>query len=210
MARDYVTVANLATGYIGDDDLISAPDEQSKPARTVAAVWDEVRKFVLSKNEWTFARRGISLAARPATAANPVIGYDYAFPLPVDYRRLIQIIEPIACRSRYLVAADAAGKREILVNTAGPLVIRYIRDVEDPALWSDGFTEAFVFRLAWQICDRLSGDKARKRDAGDQFRMALRQAGGANAKEDPPRELDRGDWVRSRRSSLLDPSSGFH
>ena len=210
MARDYVTVANLATGFIGDDDLISAPDEQSKPARTVAAVWDEVRRFVLSKNDWTFARRRLELAARPATAEDPVIGFDNAFPLPVDCRRLCEILEPLDCVDAYALGANVEGKGEILADTIGPLKIRYIADVVDPALWSDGFTEAFAMRLAWQICDRLSGDKARKTDANRAFELALRRAGGVNAKQDPPRSLGRGDWVRARRSSMPDPTSGFH
>lgn len=193
MARDKVTIGNLALSFIGDS-RISDIEEDSKPAREIRPVWDEVRRFVLGKGEWNFAMRRKSLSARPATVTNPVIGYENAFPLPSDCRRFVEIIEPRQVRDCY---ANEAG--EILANTTGPLVIRYVRDVVEPALWSDGFVEAFAFRLAWQICDALAGEgKGRKEKALKAYKEALKEAKGDDAKQNPPRAHVETDWVRER------------
>ncbi len=209
MARDQVTIANLATGFFGEDDQIRSLDEDSKPARTVRAVWDELRRFVLSKGEWDFATRTLELSPRPAHVDWPVYGYRYAFKLPSSMRRFIAVLEPdFIVQSAYRIQAGRQGP-EILADSAA-LTVRFVDDVTECAYWSDGFVEAFAMRLAWQIADRLSGDKQRKQQALDAYETALRRAKGVDAKQNPPRRQTEGEWTRARRGGRLDPSTGWH
>lgn len=200
MARDFVTIANMATGFFGEDDQIREPNEDSKPARSIQAVWEEGRKIVLSKGEWDFAMHRAELAA---LADDAPIGFLYAFPLPVDHRRLVEILEP-----RELDYSLEGGK--ILCDTPGPVRIRYVRDVPEPALWSDGFVEAFSMWLAWRVADRLSGDKQRKREAWAAYKEALKEAKGVDAKQNPPRQHPETEWTRARHAGVSDLSSGRH
>lgn len=197
MAIDYVTVANLATGFFGEDDQISAPDEDSKPARTVAAAWNAVRAFVLAKSDWSFASRRVNLAARAPSDEWPVIGFERAFPLPQDFIRLIDVGGIRLGEDDYAIEAGPS-RRELLVDRTGPLVLRYVFDQEDVTRWSPEFVEAFSMRLAWQIADRLSGDKQRKQQALDAYTRAIGEARGSDARQKPPRDQAETDWSRAR------------
>lgn len=198
MAIDYVTVANLATGFFGEDDQISDPDEDSKPARTVKAAWEPLRLFVLGKADWSFASRRVNLAARPATDEWPIIGYASAYPLPTDFVRLIQLGGEYLDEDCYAIEAGEA-RRELLVDRTGPLVLRYVFDQDDVTRWSPEFVEAFSMRLAWQIADRLSGDKQRKQQALDAYTRTIAEARGSDARQKAPRDQHETDWSRARR-----------
>ena len=194
-----VDIANLATGFFGEDDQIRSPDDDSKPARTVRAAWAKVRKFVFSKANWSCGLRRSQLSARAADGAFPVLDpYTHAFPLPTSFVRLAQILDPHIARDEYTILRGPKG-REIHCAYAGPLTIEWVEEVKDPALWSSEFIEAFTMRLAWQIADRLSGDKQRKQQAFDAYRDALRDGRGSDARQQAPRQHAGGDWVRSRR-----------
>jgi hypothetical protein len=199
MADEFnVEIANLATGFFGEDDQIRSPDDDSKPARTVRAVWSLVRKFVHSKANWSHGLRTVNLSARAANGAFPLVSHAYAYPLPARFARLARIVEPKGARDAYAIQRGPAG-REILTDYAGPLTIEYVEDVEDPARWSPEFVEAFAMRLAWQICDRLSGDKGRKKDAENAYRAALSEARGSDARQQAPRDHAATPWTSARR-----------
>lgn len=195
-----VEIANLATGFFGEDDQIREPNEDSKPARSVRAVWRKVRRFVLTKANWSHALRRQNLSARTASDEFPLIDFEYAFPLPADFVRLVKIIEPRAARDSYSLERGPKG-REILTNYAGPLQIQYVSDVEDPALWSEEYTEVFAMRLAYQVADRLSGSARRKEDARVAYMKALRDAMGGDARQQAPREHGSTPWNEARSRS---------
>lgn len=198
-----VEIANLATGFFGEDDQIRSPDDDSKPARSVRAAWVKTRQFVLSKTDWSFASRYSRLSARPDTNAEyPVLGYAYAYPLPARFVRLVRIVEPEGARDDYAIRRGPSG-REIFTDYAGPLEIEWIEDVEEVARWSVEFVEAFTMRLAWHVADRLSGDKQRKQQAYDAYREALSSGRNSDARQKPPRAHAQGDWSRGRRDVQL-------
>lgn len=194
-----VEIANLATGFFGEDDQIRSADDDSKPARTVRAVWGKIRRYVLAKADWSHARRRASLTARPNTNASfPIIGYAYAYPLPTRFIRLVRILEPVGARGDYQLQRGPNG-REILTDWEAPITIEYIEDVEEPGLWSAEFEECFAMRLAWQIADRLSGDKQRKNQAFEAYKDALRSGRSSDARQQPPREHAETPWNSGRR-----------
>jgi hypothetical protein len=193
MARDFVTIANLAVGFVGDDDQIREPSEDSKPARTVRAAWESVRQFVICAAEWNFAMRRAWLPAREISIEKPVIGFQNAYPLPHDCLRFVELLE--LQDVRYQIENG-----EILADWTGALPIRYEVDVAETALWSPEFVEAFSMRLAWQIADRLSGDKQRKQQAKDAYDGVIRKARGTDARQNPPRTHPETDWSRARRA----------
>lgn len=203
MALEFdVEIANLATGFFGEDDQIRSPDDDGKPARTVRAVWAKVRSFVFTKANWSCGRRRSRLAARAANARFPVLDpYSYAFPLPTGFVRLVAILSPEGVKQAYAIVRGPAG-REIHCDHAGPLEIEWIEDVADWSLWSAEFTEAFAMRLAYQIADRLSGDKARKQQALQAYKDALSEGAGSDARQQPPQPRVEGAWVRSRRGGV--------
>jgi len=157
-----------------------------------------VRSFVLSKTDWSFATRRVNLAARTATDEWPIIGYSNAFPLPTDFIRLVDIGGTRLLETDYAIEAGPA-RRELLVDRRGPLILRYVFDQEDVARWSPEFVEAFSMRLAWQIADRLSGDKQRKQQALDAYTKTISEARGSDARQKAPRDQLETDWSAARR-----------
>jgi hypothetical protein len=182
--QDYVTIANLALGLIGEDDAITSPDESSKAAREIKNAWDMVRRFVLAEANWSFGLRTAELTARPATAEHPILLYASAFPLPPDMLKFVELVDE-ALDEDYSIEAGPDSE-EILVNSNGPLFVRYIRDVDSPERWSPAFVEAFTARLGWQICDAMSGSQSRKTSAGKAYAVAI-----AKAKKDNNRRKTR-------------------
>jgi len=198
MPLDYVTVANLACGFFGEDNQISDKDQDSKAANAVRNAWDLVRLFVLSKTDWTFATRRQRLAARVPNVEWPIINFEFAYPLPSDFVKLVSVFDQQIGEEDFALESGPNG-REILLDRRGPLEIRYIWDVEEVARWSPEFIEAFSMRLAWQVADQLSGDKQRKQQALDAFKTAITDARGSDARQKPPRQMVETDWSRGRR-----------
>lgn len=208
MLLSYVAIANLALGHIGEDDRISDPDENSRAAREVKTAWEPTRLFVLADANWSFAIRTLELAARPADPLWPIALGRTAFPLPADLVNLAEIIDPDLYDDddEFAIEGGPNGS-ELLVESDGPITVRYVRDgldIADPARWSPGFSEAFAFRLAWQISDPLSADKGRKDRADVAYTKALRKAKKANARTKPFRQNPPTEWSQARRGGRTD------
>jgi hypothetical protein len=187
---DWVSIANLAASKIGEDDQIRAPDADTHLARSVRAVWDMVRRATLRDHPWNFAIRRDQLAAE-ALASVPY-PWAYSYPLPATNVRLLEVLN-VQARSDYQLEG-----RSILTNVAGPLYIRFVSDVVEPALWDDAFVEAFACRLAFQVADRITGDRGRKADCWSSYRAALSEAKRVDARENPAIAHEATSWETAR------------
>jgi hypothetical protein len=110
--------------------------------------------------------------------------------VPADFLRLVEVLDPAEIRETYKFERKA-----ILADTDGPVFIRYVADVEEVGDWDDLFVQAFAARLAFQIADRITGDRGRKADCWAEYKAAIADAGGVDAKEDPPVEPYDSSWV---------------
>lgn len=202
----YVPLANIALGHLGEDDRISAPNDDSKAARAIKSAWEPTRQFVLAEAHWSFASRTVDLTQRPDNPEWPIALGRKAFPLPSDLVTFVEIVEPEYLddeEDRYTIEGGPDGGLEILADEAGPITVRYIRDskaIADPSRWPPAFAEAFAFRLAWQISDELGADKARKDRALTASDRALKLARRGNTRTKGRRRQHGGDWVRARHS----------
>jgi hypothetical protein len=192
----YTDIANLALGHLGEDDQLRSPDQDSHAARTVKAAWPLVRRICLRELTPSFAKRRDEL---PALAATP-IEWDYQFQLQAGTLRLLEILSPAGARDHYAVEGG-----RILCHSEGPLKVLVIADVEETALWDDLFVQAFAYRLAYQIADRITSDLSRQDRCWEAYKQAKRQAGGADARQDPPIPHEDSSWVTARWSYGSDP-----
>lgn len=201
---DYVAIANMALQQLGEDDRISAPDEDSRAARAVATAWEGNRIAVLTEAHWSFALRTVELAARPADPLFPIALGFTPFPMPADLLALVEILEPRVELEddSYSIEAGPSGGEELLIGTSGPITIRYTRDtalLKDPANWSPAFVEAFAFRLAWQIAEAMGSGKGAKDRAYGAWGAAIKKAKRANARKKASQERTPGPWELARR-----------
>lgn len=206
MLLSRIPLSNLALGHLGEDDRITAPDEDSRAARTIDRAWDATYLFVLARAHWTFAKRTLELTARAEDPLYPIALDRTAFPLPDGFVTLVEIVDPALEEDddSYSIEEGPSGL-ELLVEDSGPVTVRIIRDsaaVQDPARWSPLFAEAFAWRLAWQISDALAADKARKDRADLQFSRSIKEGVRKNNRMVGPQREAAGDWERARRCGL--------
>lgn len=190
---DYCSVANLAMSLIGEDDQIRDPEEDSHAARSVRAVWDDVRRAVLRRGKWNFATLRADIAAQVGGPSS--YPYENRFPMPDGFLRLVEVLGPDSIRQSYKFEANA-----VLADCTGPVYVAYITDVELIGLWDTAFINAFAHRLAYHVADRITGDRGRKADAWTGYLKAVAEAAGVDAKEDPPTVPEEDDWILARVS----------
>jgi len=184
-----VQIYNLAAELIGTEARVTDPDEDRPLARNISAVWDTQRRATLRDGSWNFAIRRDALASLAGITAYP---YEYAFRLPADAARLLEILTPEA-RADYALE----GQR-ILCNVAGPLYVRCVIDVTEPALWDDSFADSFARRIAFTIGTRIAGSAYNPQDGWQAYQKSLSDAKSVDARENPPLVQEESDWVLAR------------
>jgi hypothetical protein len=187
---DYVTIANMAAARIGTETRISSPDDDRFVARTIKAGWDIQRQAAIRDGAWNFASRRGELPAEN----NPdkiIYPWQYGFQLPQGCLRLIEVLD--RSRDAYSLEGDS-----ILANTLGPLYIRYLVDVEEPAHWDAGFAESFALRLAWRLGRRIAGSAFDQDQCGMEYRQSLSVAKRVDARENPTIMQEESDWILAR------------
>jgi hypothetical protein len=198
---DFVSVANMALGRVGEPYRILDQAEDTHPARTIQTEWDNARRAVLRRGKFNFAMRRAVLTPQAATDPNyqTPAPYLYRFPLPGDCLRVVEIFDALGC----IVGDYKDEDRAILCNDSGPLTLRYGRDVTEIGNWDDLAVQALVARLGYAIADTLTADRGRKSDCWSEFQRLTKDAAGVDAKEDPPEAPYDSSWVTARNSSPI-------
>jgi hypothetical protein len=198
---DFVSVANMALGRIGEPYRISVESEDSHPARTIRTEWDNARRAVLRRGKFNFAMTRAALTAQAATDPNYVtpFPFDSRFPVPPDCLRVVELYDATGC----LLSVYKYEARAILADGTGPLTLVYGRDVTEIGDWDDLSIQALVARIGYAIADTLAGDRGRKQDCWAEFQRLSKDTGGVDAKEDPPEQAYDSSWVTSRFAGPL-------
>lgn len=184
-------VANLAAVRIGTAARITSLDDNATVARALKAVWDTERRAVLRDGSYNFATASRDLAARAASYAVPY-PWTYAFPLPADALRLLEV-QNLASRMDYQLEQG-----DILCDSAGPLYVRVVADMPEMGLWDAAAVEAFAIRLAWRIGPKIAGSAFDMQGCWQDYRMAIGRAKTVDAIENPPIAQEDGEWIEAR------------
>lgn len=192
-----VSICNNALVKVGATRIIALSDD-TKQARTLAAIFDVKRDAELAANPWTFA---IKRALLPASSTPPAFGWSFAYPLPADYLALVEVGQDWAFYGGdadvFTIETDANGSLAILTDQAAPLQVRYISRVTNAGLFPPLFVEAFACRLAAEICEDLTQSTSKREAAWAERKQALREARRVNAIEQPPRANPPNSWERA-------------
>ena len=138
--------------------------------------------FELSIYQWAFAVKRTAVAA---LAEKPPFGFAYQYALPPDFLRLVEIDHPRMSRpDAYALEAD-----RILTDIPAPLKLRYISRVLTTIKYPPYFVQAFTCRLAYELCERLKQDPARKHTLLSEYTFIIRDAKRANAIQLPVQAL---------------------
>lgn len=194
-----VEVYNLAAERMGSVTRVSSPDDDRHVARTIKAIFDITRRASIRDGAWNFATRRAELAAEydPDRVIYP---WAYGFPMPAGYLRFLEVLD---CRKDDYAYEDGT----VMSNSAGPLRIKYLVDVPEPANWDEGFAESLALKIAMR-CGRTIGGSAFDLDqCTADYRASLSAAKRVDARENPGPGQDESDWVLARfRGGAVSPA----
>jgi len=184
----YVEIANAAATVIGTSARLTAPGDDTTLGRAVASVWNIERLAALREGAWNFAVKRESIAA---LADAPKHGFTAQFQLPPDCLRLLEIHELPGDRWQL-------EGRAIHADATGPLKVRYLADITEPALFDPAFAKVFSLRIALAIGNRIAGSAFKEELNWSKYRRALADARAIDALENPPIEQYESSWVTAR------------
>lgn len=182
------SIVNLALARIGTSKRISSIDEGTPIANAALTVFDPSLRAVLAAHPWNFATTRASL---PADADAPAFGYAYKYTLPGECLRWLP---PERDEDVYFEGEEESGA--ILTDSEAPLSVRYIRLVEDAALWSPEFEQALAYRIGLDMAYAVTALAEMSELTERGFEKALREA-------------KRLDSRRTRRPSRGSTNDGF-
>lgn len=194
-------IANSALLKLGEVVITSLDDDDTKAARTLAAIFDMRRDALIRKFNWSFAMKRTTLSA---LASGPSWGYTYAYQMPADCLRVVQINDlwVIPSLSDFIGGPDsepyAIDGREIHTDFSAPLKIRYLYRVTNPGYFDACFVEALAYDLAVEACEAITQSNTKKGDMRAGLKDEILQAIRANAIELPPQAVADDAWLASR------------
>lgn len=146
---------------------ITGIDEGTQNANWCKTLYPPLRRAVLSLHHWNFAEDRLKLSQGPT----PAFGFAYSYPLP-DYVLKIKEFyganptnagDPVAISwaSDLRVSAMATfykvEQRNVLTNYGEAFII-FIRDIDNPTLWSPLFYQILSVWLSGYLAGAISKD----------------------------------------------------
>lgn len=180
-------------------DLQTGLDAATKEMRHAVDAWDGVRDAELAAHPWVFALRRTEL---PASSFEPLFGFEYSYPVPVDCLRVIDL--PCLDRRQWMVedsGETGSEVKSILTRWNGGEVIdvRYIARIETVGKWSPWFCKAMAAKLAMDLCEVITQNNSKLDVAASRYQDAIRTAMRTDAIELPPQQSPVDDWILARR-----------
>lgn len=153
---DETAICNLALGRIGSVRIL-ALDDSTQEARFSKLFYAETRDEVLRDHPWNFAQKRAVLSA---LSDAPLFGWRWAYALPVDCLRVLQLNG---------FAQDAEPDEwEIedgkLMTDAGVAQVTYTARVDDAVKFDALFVEALSVKLAAKLVTPLTGSRTQAAD----------------------------------------------
>lgn len=182
-----VSISSNALLLLGAQSINDLTEENDR-AQLAANLYDPVRDALLRSHPWNCSTKRVILA--PTTTA-PAFDYGYAFNLPADWLKTLQVGE---ARSALDYVTESG---QILADVAA-LPLRYIWRNEAEATWDSmlvhGMTLAMQAHMAYAITKSTSMRDSARQELAD----FLRRARAADGMDDPPETLGDFPLLQSR------------
>lgn len=147
-----VDIYNLALQKVGDSP-ISSTSENSNKVRNLNASYKQCLQVVLSRGFWSFATEFADLS--PSGDYTPEFEFSYAYEKP---EKLLRLDDQYPRNKKY----NYRIKGKYILSDQNPLSIRYIKLVEDTAMFPPMFIEALACYMAYYISPTT--DKTKKNE----------------------------------------------
>jgi hypothetical protein len=196
-----IELYNLIAGHLGQDEVLSFP--ASGPlGDAIEQFWDAARQRTLRANTWHSARKRMVLTP---TTTPPAFGYTYAFNLPGDFIRVVEVGV-----SGFGEFRDYVREGQQLLSNSTPLNLIYIFDQAEIDFWDGDLAMAFSIMVAAMAAVKITGDASLKQMLEQQFEREYEQVTQADGMEDPPLTFAEDNWINARWAGGYGyPGSGY-
>lgn len=175
--------------------------ELTAEGEALAAVYDEVRLYVLEQHPWSFCRVAVQLARLVAT---PVEVWTYFYALPTDIVSILRVSDGTD-NHEWQTGSSIPYERQHddrIATDAEDVYLYYIKDEEDVNLWVPSFRSALAWRLAYEVGYRLTESTTKVDRAEKKYLQELEVAKSQDAPKSRIRRLNSPWWTVSRRAGV--------
>ena len=187
-------ICNLALLELGHSPITTI-GEAGKAGELTEIFYGPTRDALLRAHPWNFAIKRVALAAAPVTIP---FEYDYAFPLPSDFLRLVRTsIEADGFTDGdWRIEHGTSGSW--LVSNDDTVSIEYVARIEDVSRYDPLFVDCLAKMLAIKMCMRLADNAALKKGLSDELRDIAPFARYVDSTDSTPREITGDAWLVAR------------
>lgn len=160
MAFTDTDICNMALGHIQSRPIDNLQTDNGAEGIACRTYYSVARADILSRFDWSFARRSAVLPINVESPQNTKYAYQYLRPADaISIRKLTHSSDESALidyeQGIYVNPVGNAEQQVILCNFPNPLCT-YTREVTSNSLFSPSFTLAFSYRLAMELCTALN------------------------------------------------------
>lgn len=185
-----VGICNSALIKLGEA-TITALDEGTNRANAVNEQYDKTRQQLLRSHPWNCAM-ALSRLARLADA--PAFEFSYAYQLPTDWLRTINVSADDAMQS----GPEYKIRGRTIHSSAEDIYLTYVKDLEDPNEMDASFRESLAWLLAADVCMALTQSNAMRDQMVKGYDASITQARAADSIEDFPEQELEDEWIACR------------
>lgn len=192
---DITALCNLALDYLDEANIVSFDSDTSTVARWLRRNFWPTAWSLMRKHPWNFA---IGRAQLAAAATAPAFGWTYAYDLPADCLRVLPLAVGGVENGRQ-IPYKVEGT-QILTNAPAPLLVRYMRRIENAGLFDQQFCDVLTVNLAQKIAHFVTGKASYAQQLGQMLQGLMADAQMIDALEGTPDDPIDDFWIDARRA----------
>lgn len=207
-----ITICNMALARINQKRISSITESNSVSAEFCDLFYTPVRRWLLRRHPWGFAKTSKALSALTETP----LGWDFQYQIPTGCLRIWSIVDEAGAGAE-LVRSFAGGEMTYkpMASSTAPIEFDifgdkvhtnleaayaiYNQDIEDETLFDPLFADAFAWKLAFEVAMPITGKMALRKQALEGFDESMAQASSASSNERRVRQVVGSDLVEARR-----------
>lgn len=192
---DVTALCNLALDYLDEANIVSFDSDTGTVARWLRRNFWPTAHSVMRKHPWNFA---IGRASLPASGNAPAFGWAYAYDFPTDCQRVLPLTVD-GTESRRSIPYKVEGT-QILTNAPAPLLVRYLRRIDNAGLFDQQFCDVLEVTLAQKMAHFITGKASYAQQLGQTLQGLMSDAQMIDALEGTPDDPIDDFWIDARRA----------
>mgnify|MGYP003123402527 CR=1 FL=1 len=197
MAFSKIDIASMALIKVGGEPITSFTDG-TRSAQVVSNLYDQTKQSLFYSTFWNFATEKTTLARLTETPTDK--SYKFVYQAPGDVMRVKGVFDESGVLNN--TYSYEQNKLYTNLNTCNLIYIKEVSEANMPPF----FSEALVSKLAYEICEGVTGVATKSQRLAQEYEKKLRFAKVTDAQETPPQSIVGAGHLVEARISGSTPS----